>query len=79
MVDRYFEVPADFEASLALAEFLSQPESPLPLDEITAMAVMEQLTQPPVVPEELLADLAESEKPAEALVGRHVTYIKRRC
>lgn len=67
LVDRYFEVPAEFEASLALAEFLSLPESPLPLDETSAMAVMQQLSQPPVIPEELLADLAESEKPAEAL------------
>jgi chemotaxis protein histidine kinase CheA/ActR/RegA family two-component response regulator len=68
LVDRYFEVPADFEASMALAEFLSQPASTLPLDETEAMAVMEQLIQPPVIPEELLADLAESEKPAEALI-----------
>jgi chemotaxis protein histidine kinase CheA/ActR/RegA family two-component response regulator len=68
LVDRYFEAPADFEASMALAEFLSQPASTLPLDETEAMAVMEQLIQPPVIPEELLADLAESEKPAEALI-----------
>lgn len=66
LVDSYFAKPADFDASIALAEYLSDAASPLPVDEMKSIALIERLTEPPVVPEELLAELAAAVVPAVA-------------
>ncbi len=65
LMDTYLADPAEFDASLALAEFLTLPDAPQPLDETAGVALIEQLTAAPVLPEELAADMAESEKPIE--------------
>lgn len=64
LVDAYLESPADFDASLALAELLTSSGAPQPLDEIAGVELVGQLTTPPVLPAELAADMAESERPA---------------
>lgn len=64
LVDAYLASPADFDASLALAELLTSAIAPQPLDEIAGIELVGQLTTPPVLPAELAADMAESEKPA---------------
>jgi chemotaxis protein histidine kinase CheA/ActR/RegA family two-component response regulator len=68
LVDQYFQAPADFDASIALAEYVSDTASPQPLAESDSLALIEQLTTPPVIPEELLADLAASEIPSIAQI-----------
>jgi chemotaxis protein histidine kinase CheA/ActR/RegA family two-component response regulator len=65
LIDRYLDTPADFDASLALAEFLTVADAPQPLDETAGVELIGQLTVPPVVPEELMAAVAEAEKPIE--------------
>ncbi len=63
LVDGYLQKPADLDASLALAEFLSSPGFGPPADENTGLNLVEALTAPPVVPEELMAQLAQAEAP----------------
>jgi len=60
LVDQYLEKPADFDASMALAEYLASPAFAQPFDENASIALIESLTAPPVVPEELLAQLASA-------------------
>ncbi len=66
LVDQYFAEPGNFDASVALVEFLSDAASPQPVDEATGMALVELLTQPPIIPEDLLAELAAAEVPTVA-------------
>lgn len=63
LVDGYLQKPADFDASLALAEFLSSLGFGPPADENAGLNLVEALTAPPVVPEELMAQLAQAEAP----------------
>lgn len=63
LVDQYLDKPADFDASMALAEYLASPAFAQPFDENASIALIESLTAPPVVPEELMAQLASAEAP----------------
>lgn len=63
LVDRYLQGPADFDASMALAEYLSHPSFAQPFDENASLSLIELLTTPPVAPEELMAQLAMAEAP----------------
>jgi chemotaxis protein histidine kinase CheA/ActR/RegA family two-component response regulator len=65
LVDGYLSAPADFDASLAMAEYLTIPASPQPLDETVGIELIGQLTTAPVLPAELMADLEAANKPAE--------------
>lgn len=60
LVDRYLQEPGNFDAAMALAEYLSAPGFAQPFDENTSLGLVESLTTPPVVPEELKAQLAQS-------------------
>jgi chemotaxis protein histidine kinase CheA/ActR/RegA family two-component response regulator len=68
LVDQYLEKPADFDASMALAEYLASPAFAQPFDENASIALIESLTAPPVVPEELMAQLASAEAPVRVSV-----------
>jgi len=63
LVDEYLHKPTDFDASLALAEYLASPSFGQPADENAGLSLIEALTAPPVVPEELMAQLARAEAP----------------
>jgi len=63
LVDGYLQEPANFDASMALAEYLSSPSFAQPFDENASLTLVELLTTPPVVPEELMAQLAKAEAP----------------
>ncbi len=65
LVDAYLLAPADFDASLAMAEYLTISTAPHHLDETTGIELIGQLTTPPVLPAELVADLEAANKPAE--------------
>lgn len=69
LLDKYLQQPADFDASMALAEFLASPSFAQPFDENSSIALIESLTAPPVVPEELLAQLASAEAPVSVNAG----------
>ena len=68
LVGQYLEKPADFDASIALAEFLASPVFAQPFDENASIALIESLTAPPVVPEELMAQLASAEAPVSVSI-----------
>ena len=68
LVDKYLEKPADFDASMALAEYLASPAFAQPFDENSSIALIESLTAPPVAPEELMAQLASAEAPVSVSV-----------
>lgn len=68
LVDQYLEKPADFDASMALAEYLASPAFAQPFDENASIALIESLTAPPVVPEELMAQLASAEAPVSVSI-----------
>jgi chemosensory pili system protein ChpA (sensor histidine kinase/response regulator) len=68
LVDRYLQEPASFEASMALAEYLSAPGFAQPFDENASLGLIESLTTPPVVPEELMAQLNEAEAPVSVSI-----------
>ena len=68
LVDQYLEKPADFDASMALAEYLASPAFAQPFDENASIALIESLTTPPVVPEELMAQLASAEAPVSVSI-----------
>jgi chemotaxis protein histidine kinase CheA/ActR/RegA family two-component response regulator len=65
LVDAYLLAPADFDVSLAMAEYLTIPSSPQPLDETVGIELIGQLTTAPVLPAELVADLEAANKPSE--------------
>jgi chemotaxis protein histidine kinase CheA/ActR/RegA family two-component response regulator len=69
LMDHYLEKPADFDASMALAEYLASPAFAQPFDENTSIALIESLTAPPVVPEELMAQLASADAPVSVSIG----------
>lgn len=68
LVDQYLQDPADFDASMALAEYLASPSFAQPFDENASIALIESLTAPPVVPEELMAQLASAEAPVSVSI-----------
>jgi len=68
LVDRYLQEPANFEASMALAEYLSAPCFAQPFDEKASVTLVESLTAPPVVPEELMAQLGEAVAPVSVSI-----------
>ncbi len=65
LVDGYLSAPADFDASLAMAEYLTIQASPQPLDETVGIELIGQLTTEPVLPAELAADMEAVNRPAE--------------
>jgi chemotaxis protein histidine kinase CheA/ActR/RegA family two-component response regulator len=68
LVDGYLQEPANFDVSMALAEYLSNPVFAQPFDENASLSLVESLTTPPVVPEELMAQLAQSEAPVSVSI-----------
>jgi chemotaxis protein histidine kinase CheA/ActR/RegA family two-component response regulator len=68
LVDQYLQNPADFDASMALAEYLASPTFAQPFDENASIALIESLTAPPVVPEELMAQLASADAPVSVSI-----------
>lgn len=68
LVDKYLQDPADFDVSMALAEYLASPSFAQPFDENASIALIESLTAPPVVPEELVAQLASAEAPVSVSI-----------
>lgn len=68
LVDQYLQDPADFDSSMALAEYLASPTFAQPFDENASIALIESLTAPPVVPEELMAQLASAEAPVSVSI-----------
>ncbi len=69
LFDRYLEEPANFDASVALAQFLSHPSFAQPSDEASSLKLLEELTVPPVVPEELMAELAQTTAPVSVSIA----------
>ncbi len=69
LVDRYLHDPADFDVAMALAEYLASPAFVQPFDENASIALIESLTTPPQVPEELMAQLAHAEAPVSVAVA----------
>jgi chemosensory pili system protein ChpA (sensor histidine kinase/response regulator) len=63
LFDKYLQEPANFDASLALAEYLSHPGFGQPSNESAGLKLLEELTIPPLVPEELMAELAQTNAP----------------
>jgi len=63
LVDEYLKEPSAEAASLALVKYLSNPELPQPLDENAGSTLLESLKAPPVIPEELMAEVAKAEAP----------------
>ena len=53
---------------MALAEYLASPAFAQPFDENASIALIESLTAPPVVPEELMAQLASAEAPVSVSI-----------
>jgi len=62
LVDVYLQKPAELEVSMALAEYLSSPAFGPPADEGAGRKILIALTTQPVVPEELMAQLAKAEE-----------------
>ncbi|NOU01638.1 MAG: response regulator [Gallionella sp.] len=69
LFDRYLEEPANFDASLALAEFLAHPSLGQSCDEADSLKLLEALTVPPLVPEELMAELAQTTAPVSVSIS----------
>ena len=68
LVDQYLQDPSDFDVSMALAEYLASPSFAQPFDENASIALIESLTSPPVVPEELMTQLASVEAPVSVSI-----------
>ncbi|MBI5625832.1 MAG: response regulator [Nitrosomonadales bacterium] len=68
LVDRYLQEPGNFEASMALAEYLSTPCFAQPFDEDASLGLIESMATPPVVPEELMAQLNAAEAPVSVSI-----------
>ncbi len=64
LVDDYLREPAEFAASLALVEYLSNRCFTPPLAENACLVLVEALTVQPVAPEDLLAELDKAAAPA---------------
>lgn len=68
LVDGYLQDPENFNASMALAEYLSNPLFAQSFDESARLDLIELLTSPPLVPEELVAQLDEADIPASVSI-----------
>ncbi|MGA9665783.1 MAG: response regulator [Gallionella sp.] len=68
LVDRYLQDPANFDVSMELAEYLANPAFAQPFDENASLGLVESLTTLPVVPEELMAQLADAEAPVSVVI-----------
>ena len=68
LVDGYLQDPANFNASMALAEYLSNPLLAQSFDESARLDLIELLTTPPLVPEELVAQLDGADTPASVSI-----------
>jgi len=68
LADQYLQEPANFDVSMALVEYLSTPCFAQPFDEDASLGLINSLTTPPIVPEELMAQLAESEAPVSVSI-----------
>jgi len=68
LADQYLQEPVNFDASMALAEYLTAPCFAQPFDEKASLALVESLATPPVVPEELMAQLAEVGEPSSVSI-----------
>ncbi|MFZ5523229.1 MAG: hybrid sensor histidine kinase/response regulator [Pseudomonadota bacterium] len=62
LVDVYLQKPADLDVSMALAEYLSSPAFGQPADASAGRKILIALTAQPVVPDELMAQLAKAEE-----------------
>ncbi|MGC2047678.1 MAG: ATP-binding protein, partial [Gallionella sp.] len=62
LVDEYLQKPADLDVSMALAEYLSSPAFGQPADASHGRKILIGLTAQPVVPEELMAQLAKADE-----------------
>ncbi|MEQ1588788.1 MAG: Hpt domain-containing protein, partial [Gallionella sp.] len=69
LFDRYLEEPANFDASMALAEYLANPVLGQLIDEAASLALIEQLTTPPLAPEELMGELEQASAPVSVSVA----------
>ena len=69
LVDAYLLAPADFDTSLAMAEYLTAATLPTTLDDTDGIELIGELTTPPVMPAELVADLEAASKPAEVTLA----------
>lgn len=69
LFDQYLQEPANFDASMALAEYLSNPSLGQPSDKAASLALFEQLTTPPLVPEELMAEFEQSSAPVSVSIA----------
>lgn len=63
LFDKYLQEPGNFDASLALAEYLSHPGFGQPENEDARLKLLEELTISTLVPEELMAELAQTNAP----------------
>ncbi len=63
IVDTYLTEPGDFDAALGLAEYLSSPDGAQPLGPEVSLGLVQALTTPPDVPEELTAELSAAAAP----------------
>jgi chemotaxis protein histidine kinase CheA/AmiR/NasT family two-component response regulator len=64
LVDAYFAEPAEADVARKLTDYASESRALVPLDASASAALFDALCTPPVVPEELLEELAQSEAPA---------------
>lgn len=69
LVDEYLSKPDEPAFSQALVQYLSSSPFPQPLDENSSLSLIGSLTTPPIVPEELLAELAKAEAPVSVSIG----------
>ncbi len=68
LVDKYLQEPANFDVSMGLAEYLSAPCFAQPFDEAASFSLVELLSTPPVVPEELMSQLSEAGEPVSVTI-----------
>ncbi|KXS33114.1 MAG: Chemotaxis protein histidine kinase-like protein [Candidatus Gallionella acididurans] len=68
LVDGYLQDPANFNASMELAEYLSNPLFAQSFGESARLDLIELLTTPPLEPEELVAQLDGADTPASVSI-----------
>jgi chemotaxis protein histidine kinase CheA/ActR/RegA family two-component response regulator len=68
LVDAYLQEPASFDVSMALAEQLSNLLPGQTFDQDAGIRLVESLTAPPVIPDELMAQLAQTDAPASVSI-----------
>jgi len=62
LVDQYLQNPAELEISMSLAEYLSSPSFGQPADDGAGRMMLIALTAQPVLPDELMAQLAKADE-----------------